>query len=95
MTRLRGNVTKTLNIHEAKTHLSRLLAEVAGGAEIVIAKNGKPIARLIALTDRKPRMPGRFRGQIAASHGGFLEPLSPREIALWENGHKKDPLRVP
>jgi prevent-host-death family protein len=38
---------KTVNVHEAKTHLSRLLARVAHGEEIVIAKAGKPIARLV------------------------------------------------
>ena len=40
---------QTINIHEAKTHLSRLLEQVAGGEEIVIAKAGKPIARLVPL----------------------------------------------
>lgn len=40
---------QTINIHEAKTHLSRLLEQVAEGEEIVIAKAGKPIARLVPL----------------------------------------------
>lgn len=39
---------KTVNVHEAKTHLSRLLAEVEAGEEIVIARAGKPVARLTA-----------------------------------------------
>lgn len=42
-------MTRTINIHEAKTHLSRLVEQVAGGDEIVIAKAGKPIARLVPL----------------------------------------------
>ena len=38
---------RTVNVHEAKTHLSRLLEEVAAGGEVVIAKAGRPVARLI------------------------------------------------
>ena len=41
---------KTVNVHEAKTHLSRLLYRVAKGEEIVIAKAGKPVARLVPVT---------------------------------------------
>ena len=39
-----------VNIHEAKTHLSRLLQRVAGGEEIIIARSGKPVARLVSIT---------------------------------------------
>ena len=42
----------TVNVHEAKTHLSRLLAQVEAGEEVTIARNGKPVARLVAC---KPR----------------------------------------
>ncbi len=45
---------KSVNVHEAKTHLSRLLERVAGGEEVVIAKAGKPVARLVPF-----RVPGR------------------------------------
>jgi len=56
---------KTVNIHEAKTHLSRLLQEAADGEEIIIAKAGKPIARLVPYTDStEPRKPGCWRGQV-------------------------------
>ena len=41
---------KTVNIHEAKTHLSRLVQEAAAGEEIVIAKAGRPVARLVPVT---------------------------------------------
>ena len=41
----------TVNVHEAKTNLSRLLARVAAGEEIVIAKSGKPVARLVPVAD--------------------------------------------
>jgi prevent-host-death family protein len=45
---------KIVNIHEAKTHLSRLLVDVAAGEEIVIAKAGKPIARIVPVAGRRP-----------------------------------------
>lgn len=55
----------TVNIHEAKTHLSRLLARAAAGEDIVIAKAGRPIARLVAYEGRSaPRQPGQLRGRI-------------------------------
>jgi prevent-host-death family protein len=56
---------KTVNVHEAKTHLSRLLARVAKGEEIVIAKAGKPVARLLPFVekDRRPVL-GADRGKV-------------------------------
>jgi prevent-host-death family protein len=45
----------TVNIHAAKTHLSQLLEEAAGGKEVIIAKAGKPIAKLVPLSSTKPR----------------------------------------
>lgn len=54
-----------VNMHEAKTHLSRLVERAAAGEEIIIAKNGKPMAKLIPVTpDLSPRVPGSMRGQI-------------------------------
>ncbi len=53
-----------INIHEAKTNLSRLLARVEAGEEIVIARAGKPIARLVPIAQRAPRKLGQLRGQI-------------------------------
>ncbi|MDA2930767.1 type II toxin-antitoxin system Phd/YefM family antitoxin [Acidobacteria bacterium AH-259-O06] len=52
-----------VNVHEAKTHLSRVLERVAKGEEIVIAKNGRPIAKLVPIRNR-PRQPGRLKGRI-------------------------------
>lgn len=53
----------TVNIHEAKTHLSRLLDEVAGGAEVIIARAGRPVARLVRLeSPRQPKRLGLLRG---------------------------------
>jgi prevent-host-death family protein len=55
----------TFNIHEAKTHLSRLIERLADGEEIVIAKAGKPVAKLIPFTENKePRKPGAWKGKI-------------------------------
>ena len=55
-----------INVHQAKTHLSRLLERVARGEEIVIAKAGKPVARLVPIdgTLREPRRLGALKGQI-------------------------------
>jgi prevent-host-death family protein len=54
-------MSKTVNLYEAKTHLSRLVEEAAKGGEIIIAKNDKPLARLVALA-RTPRLKKRKLG---------------------------------
>ena len=55
----------TVNIHAAKTHLSRLVERAEQGEETVIARNGRPVARLVPYQEqRKPRVPGALRGQI-------------------------------
>jgi len=58
-------MTITINIHEAKTHLSKLLQRVIAGEEIVIAKSGKPVARIVPF-EQKPvrRVPGSAKGKI-------------------------------
>ncbi len=54
-----------VNIHEAKTHLSRLIERVASGEEIVIAKAGRPVARLVAYDESdEPRKPGAWKGRV-------------------------------
>ena len=54
-----------INIHEAKTHLSRLIEQTILGKEIVIAKHGKPVARLIPYRNTvKKRTPGSLQGKI-------------------------------
>ncbi len=65
---------RQINIHEAKTHLSKLLEAVALGEEIVIAKSGKPIARLTGLQKQPRRKPGLLKGKIKISKG-FDDPL--------------------
>jgi len=57
--------TEIVNVHAAKTHLSRLLERAEAGEEIVIGRAGKPIARLVPYVAERPaRMFGRMRGEI-------------------------------
>jgi prevent-host-death family protein len=59
---------KTYNIHQAKTHLSRLLEAAASGEDIVIAKAGKPIAKLVPIAaSAKPRTLGALAGSVKES----------------------------
>ncbi len=75
---------KTVNIHEAKTHLSRLLLQVAAGEEVIIAKAGKPIAKLVPLTESSGRrVPGSAKGQIWMSED-FNAPLPEDLLRLFE-----------
>ena len=53
-----------VNIHEAKTHLSKLLERVALGEEIIIAKAGKPVAKLVAVSQPKTRIFGSAKGEF-------------------------------
>lgn len=63
---------KMVNVHEAKTHLSRLLERVQTGEEIIIAKSGEPFARLAPVRDRPAkRQAGTLKGLIEISEGSF------------------------
>jgi prevent-host-death family protein len=74
----------TVTIHEAKTHLSRLLQKVADGEEVVIARGTKPVARLVPIGEiRGERRPGSMKGQFVVGPE-FFEPLPPEELAGWE-----------
>lgn len=55
---------QTVNIHEAKTQLSRLVDQARAGEEIVIARAGRPVARLVSLAPKKTRTLGITRGQL-------------------------------
>lgn len=75
---------KSVNVHEAKTHLSRLLDEVDRGAEIIIARAGKPLAKLVPLGTAKPdRKPGFLKGKIRIADD-FDAPLPPNVAVLFE-----------
>lgn len=70
-----------VNIHEAKTHLSRLLAKVEAGEEVIIARNGKQIARLVPVEPKgNKRVLGQFRDEIVI-HDNFDDPVDPE---TWE-----------
>ena len=76
----------TINIHAAKTHFSRLVDEAAAGAEIVIAKAGKPVARLVSLTpveERPKRRLGALAG-LASVPPDFDAPLPDAVLDAFE-----------
>ena len=75
-----------INVHEAKTHLSRILEEVAAGAEVTIAKAGRPVARLVPIGPvTRPKTLGLLRGRITVPDD-FDAPLPPEVLADFE-GH--------
>ncbi|MBI4742322.1 MAG: type II toxin-antitoxin system prevent-host-death family antitoxin [Betaproteobacteria bacterium] len=72
----------TINVHEAKTHFSRLLEQAHAGQKILLAKAGKPYARLIPLAPTGiTRQPGRLSGRVPEA---FFEPLPIGELDAWE-----------
>lgn len=75
--------SKTVNIHEAKTHLSRLLDRVAGGEEVIIAKAGKPVARLTAVAPPGKRTLGQDKGRVFIAED-FDAPLPAEILADFE-----------
>ncbi len=73
----------TVGIHEAKTHLSRLLRRVAAGEEIVIARAGKPVARLVPVRQRGRILLGRDEGLYEVPDD-FDAPLPPEVLEDFE-----------
>jgi prevent-host-death family protein len=80
------NLGKIVNMHEAKTHFSSLAERVANGEEVIIARAGEPIMKLVKYSPKRPP-PGAFADEWA---GVDLEELlkapSDEEIAAWVNG---------
>jgi len=75
---------KIVNVHEAKTHLSRLLAQVARGHEVVIARAGKPVARLVPIRGHdRPRPLGLDNGGVVIADD-FDAPLPEHVLAGFE-----------
>lgn len=72
-----------MNVHEAKTHLSRLLEAVERGEDVVIARSGKPVARLVPARPPGERRPGSWKGRVVASDD-FDE--TPAELAVAFHG---------
>lgn len=76
--------TAVYNLYEAKTSLSKLVDRAAAGEEIVIAKSGKPLARLTPLSTGRPRrQPGGWEGRVTISED-FDEPLPDGLLAAFE-----------
>jgi prevent-host-death family protein len=74
-----------LNLYEAKTNLSALVEEAAAGAEIIIAKNGRPRAKLVAIRDTARRRPGKAKGKIRIA-ADFDAPLPADLVHAFHGG---------
>ena len=72
-----------VNVHQAKTELSRLLARVEAGEEVVIARRGEPVARLVACKAPVKRQPDVLKGKLVVPDT-FFDPLPEEELAAWE-----------
>lgn len=70
-----------VNVQEAKTRLSQILAQVESGEDVVIARDGTPIARLVPIERPPPRLIGFVPGQVPDS---FFEPVPDDELDQWE-----------
>jgi len=83
---------KTVNMHEAKTHLSRLVDEAVSGGEVVIAKAGKPMVRLVPIGRYDgPRVPGVLAGKVRETDPGWWG-ADPELEALFYGWSGTDPL---
>ncbi|MDE2721224.1 type II toxin-antitoxin system prevent-host-death family antitoxin [Candidatus Palauibacter polyketidifaciens] len=76
-------MSHVVNVHEAKTQLSRLLAGVEAGEDIVIARRGEPVARLVACKPAGKRQPDVLKDRIVIPDS-FFDPLPEEELAAWE-----------
>jgi prevent-host-death family protein len=75
-----------VNVHEAKTHFSKLLDQAHAGREIILAKAGTPYARLVPLEKvSNRREPGRWKGRLSVPDD-FLDPLPEEQLKPWEEG---------
>ena len=88
---------RIVNVHQAKTHLSRLIDEAHAGETIVLAKAGKPWARLMPLAPPAPqRIPGRLRSRGPLRQPDLLlQPLDAGELELWDSGSLMPPTAEP
>jgi prevent-host-death family protein len=75
-----------VTIHQAKTNLSKLIAEVEAGGDVTIMRGSTPVVKLTPIAKpalKTPRVPGRFKGLIEIDDR-FFEPLPEEELRLWE-----------
>jgi prevent-host-death family protein len=75
-------MTKTVNVHEAKTTLSQLLVDVEGGREVIIARRGRPVARLVPIAPVERAAWGSLRLPADIDDAAFA-PLSDDEARSW------------
>jgi prevent-host-death family protein len=73
----------SVSVHEAKTHLSRLIEKVLGGEEVVITRNREPVAVLGPVRAKPLRRPGRLKGVVHLDDS-FFEPLPEGELKAWD-----------
>jgi len=79
-----------VNVHEAKTKLSKLLARAQKGEEIIIARNGQPAVKLVPVGGARPKAKktvprfGFLKGKIRVS-AAFNKPMSPADLAEWDD----------
>lgn len=78
-------MAKPVNIYEAKTHLSKLVDRAAAGHEVIIAKAGRPVARLVPLAEPPRRVGGFLKGKIWIAPD-FDDPLPENVLELFEGG---------
>jgi len=80
---------RIVNVHQAKTHLSRLIDDAHAGETILLAKAGKPWARLMPLEPPPPqRIPGRLRSHRPLQNPeALLEPMAAEELTSWESAN--------
>ncbi len=74
---------KIVSVQQAEKQLSRLLAEVEAGEDVVITRDGKPMARLVGYARRSTRRCGALAGRIAVDDS-FFDPLPEAELSAWE-----------
>jgi antitoxin (DNA-binding transcriptional repressor) of toxin-antitoxin stability system len=73
----------TVGVHEAKTHLPRLIEKVLAGEEVVISRNNRPVVRLVREgSPKKKQMRGALKGKISFDQS-FYDPLPEKELAAW------------
>ena len=80
-----ATMNELISIHVAKTHLSRLIARVEAGEEIVIARGRTPVAKLVRIGPKPKRVFGAPKGKMSIGPE-FFEPLPPEELDTWDQG---------
>ena len=76
-------MTEVVNMHQAKSSLSRLVERALAGEDVVIARDGEPLVRLVPIPKRRePRIPGRMNGKIWIAPE--FDQMSEEELKDWE-----------